>query len=70
MSTHHGLTRRIHQLEKQSGADEKYLTIPLGEPGHSLRLPRTFVEFLASRQVERRADGRSFNLTDQQWVEC
>jgi hypothetical protein len=70
MSTHSGLTRCIQQLEKQSRADEKSLTISLGDqPEQSVRLPRAFVEFLANSQVKRRPDRHYFNHTDGEWVE-
>jgi hypothetical protein len=65
------LSRRVRQLERQSGVGGKYVSIPLpGQPGQTMRLPRTFAAFLAERLDQgRREEGKYWNATDQEWVD-
>lgn len=63
----HRLSRRVRQLEKQSGADERFVLLPLpGKPGEFVGIPRPFADWLA----ERCPSGRHFNRTDGQWEGC
>jgi len=67
----HGLSRRVRQLERRSGADGRFVSLPLSaESGQVVRLPRSFVEHLVKKGQELHAGGRYYNHTDQQWVEC
>ena len=68
---HSGLSRRVRELEKRSGADGSFVLLPLpDQPGRVVRLPRAFAEFLAQKERERRAAGGYFNLTDGQLEAC
>jgi hypothetical protein len=65
----HGLNRRIQRLERQSGVNGKYVSVPLpGNEGQVFRLPRRFAEWLARKAQEQYAGGRYYNYTDQRWI--
>jgi hypothetical protein len=66
-----GLSRRVRQLERQSGVNGKYVSLSLpGQEGQVMRLPRPFAEWLARRGQEYCSGGRYFNYTDERWEEC
>lgn len=65
---HSGLRRRMRQLEKRTGADERVVPVTLPD-GQVARLPRAFGEYLVRMEQECRAAGGYFNYTDQRWVE-
>ncbi len=57
----HRLSQRIRQLERQSGADGRYVFVPLpGQGGPVMRLPRPFAEWMAKVGQ----DDRPINYTD------
>ena len=59
---HHALRQRVRRLEKQSGAN--YVQVPLpNDPGTYMRLPVTFVNFLAQKAEGDAANGPPVNLT-------
>jgi len=67
----HKLSRHIRELEKRSGADGSFVTLPLpGQPGRVVRVPRSFADWLAEKGQKSCSDGRYFNLTDGRWEEC
>lgn len=67
----YGLSRRVRQLERQSGVNGKYVSLSLpSQEGQVVRLPRSFADWLARKEQEHCSGGRYFNLTDQRWEEC
>ena len=47
----HRLSRRVRQVEKRSGVDRSFVLFPLPDkPEQSVRLPRSFVDFLAKKR--------------------
>ncbi len=66
----HRLTTRIKRLENQSGANGRFVFLPLpGQEGQFVRLPRPFAGWMAKAAQEDCSAGRYFNYTDGKWVE-
>jgi len=67
----HRLSRRIRELERRSGVDGSFVTLPLpGRRGQTFRIPRPFADWLAQKGREHCSGGRHLNLTDGRWEEC